>query len=192
MTKVRQLKHSPQVDSHRKLNISYIIKCRPHLKWSSITSSSSSFHDLPPLGWNLTPFFLLFLCHLLPSSVLLCPFLSNNMASIFLLPLFLVLRLLQTDVLSHHLQRNLIYLDSQVRTSKRKYGFMSVSGLFYSCLYFMLLFFACLPEIIKSKQNVGLPQMKHGVECVKRVRAVHRSFPLKGGPVYCNVLMLHS
>lgn len=31
--------------------------------------------------------------------------------------LLLLLRLLQTDVLSHHLQRNLIYLDSQVRTS---------------------------------------------------------------------------
>lgn len=61
----------------------------------------------------LTPFFLPFLCPLAPP-VCLCPHLPN-VASLLLLLLFILLRLLQTDVLSHHLQRNLIYLDSQVR-----------------------------------------------------------------------------
>ena len=53
---------------------------------------------------------LCFSFRLLPASLHL------YMASLLLLLLFLLLPLLQTDVLSHHLQRNLIYLDSQVRT----------------------------------------------------------------------------
>lgn len=83
-----------------------------HLKQSSVAPrSSSSFHDLPlPVAmylWLLVSF-------------------SSSVMSLFLLPTSLhvscflslvVLRLLQTDVLSHHLQRNLIYLDSQVRSS---------------------------------------------------------------------------
>lgn len=41
----------------------------------------------------------------------------HNAASLFPLLLLILLQLLQTDVLSHHLQRNLIYLDSQVRAA---------------------------------------------------------------------------
>lgn len=63
----------------------------------------------------LTPFFLSFLCPLPPP---LCFVHTSQMCCHFFFAVIL-LRLLQTDVLSHHLQRNLIYMDSQVRAYSR-------------------------------------------------------------------------
>ncbi len=115
---VSQIKHVPKVYCHWRINIQwYIIKfaALPYKLSSIITISTFSFCLLPVE-------ICLLLLFTIPSSVLsllllfACPSLPN-MALLFLLLLFLLLWLLQTDVLSHHLQRNLIYLDSQVRTS---------------------------------------------------------------------------
>lgn len=85
-------------------------------KWSCHHFPTFSFWPLQSCSnVPLTPFFLLSICTLSPLPVCLCPSLPN-MATFPVSSL--LLRILQTDVLSHHLQRNLIYLDSQVRTSE--------------------------------------------------------------------------
>lgn len=71
------------------------------------------------------------------------------MASLLLLLLFLLLPLLQTDVLSHHLQRNLIYLDSQVRTSE-----------------FTPLFLRLLPRYFYEALELLIPHFSLGVTSV--------------------------
>lgn len=96
------------------------------LEWYIIKSSiifclflwlTTSFYLSTWHAW-LTPF-----PSISPPSFSCLP-LSNNMAALLLL--LLILLWLQTDVLSHHLQRNLIYLDSQVRTSKPRDWFVYV------------------------------------------------------------------